>query len=199
MPTKLYDLDTKRRDAILNAALKEFAQKGFDKTSTNIIAKEAGISKPLLFHYIGSKQELFQFVIEYFSNLLNTKYFQLLNCKETDALLKLHQSYTLQIALLKEYPWIFEFAKLDATSEKPYHETDCYSSLFQSIDEDKFKPGLDVEKCKEIIFWSCTGYANQMLEEIRNTEYSNLNYEAIEKALENFFAGLREIFYKPGS
>ncbi len=50
MTTKLAGLEPQKRNAILNAALKEFALKGFDNASTNIIAKDAGISKALMFH-----------------------------------------------------------------------------------------------------------------------------------------------------
>lgn len=55
----LLDLDKQRRNALLNAALREFTSQGYDNASTNIIAKEAGFSKALMFHYVGSKQELF--------------------------------------------------------------------------------------------------------------------------------------------
>ncbi|MBC1645335.1 TetR/AcrR family transcriptional regulator, partial [Listeria welshimeri] len=47
-------LDKKRKIAILNSALKEFTIKGYDEASTNVIAKEADISKALMFHYIGN-------------------------------------------------------------------------------------------------------------------------------------------------
>ena len=56
MPAKLLNMEPQRRDAVLNAALKEFSSQGYDKASTNIIAKEAGISKALIFHYVNSKQ-----------------------------------------------------------------------------------------------------------------------------------------------
>ena len=59
MITKLLELEPTRRNAILNAALKEFASKGYDEASTNVIAKEAGISKGLMFHYVGSKEIFF--------------------------------------------------------------------------------------------------------------------------------------------
>ena len=52
MTTKLMSLEPAKRNAILNAALKEFATKGFDKASTNVIAKEAKISKPLMLNII---------------------------------------------------------------------------------------------------------------------------------------------------
>lgn len=79
MLTKLLDLEPQRRDAILNAALKEFALRGFDNASTNVIAKEAGISKALMFHYVNNKQELFLFVYDYFTKLLDKEYFTKMN------------------------------------------------------------------------------------------------------------------------
>ena len=107
---KLYDLDSERRDAILNAALKEFSIQGYDNASTNIIAKEAGISKALMFHYVSSKQELFLVVYDYFSDLMEKEYFKLMNYDEKDIFDRLRQSYVLQIALLEKYPWITEFS-----------------------------------------------------------------------------------------
>jgi len=76
--TKLLDLDASRRDALLNAALKEFSIQGYDNASTNVIAKEAGISKALMFHYVSSKQELFFWVYDYFDNLMKKEYFEIL-------------------------------------------------------------------------------------------------------------------------
>jgi AcrR family transcriptional regulator len=45
---------------IQSAALKLFTEKGYHGTSTAMIAKEAGISKGLLYHYIESKEKLIQ-------------------------------------------------------------------------------------------------------------------------------------------
>ena len=59
MPIKLLDLEPQRRDAILNAALKEFAVQGYDNASTNVIAKNAGISKALMFHYVAISRSYF--------------------------------------------------------------------------------------------------------------------------------------------
>ena len=49
-----------RRDAVLDAALVEFAESGFDGTSTEDIARRAGISQPYLFRLFGTKRELFK-------------------------------------------------------------------------------------------------------------------------------------------
>ena len=48
-----------RKDSILDAALIEFADRGFEGTSTEDIAKRAGISQPYLFRLFGTKKELY--------------------------------------------------------------------------------------------------------------------------------------------
>lgn len=46
------------------AALSCFARSGFDRTTNNQIAEEAGISPPTLYHYFDSKAALFQAVAD---------------------------------------------------------------------------------------------------------------------------------------
>jgi len=48
-----------RRGDVLDAALVEFAERGFEGTSTEDIARRAGISQPYLFRLFGTKRELF--------------------------------------------------------------------------------------------------------------------------------------------
>src|SRR5437763_12762474 len=49
-----------RRDDVLDAALVEFAERGYEGTSTEDIARRAGISQPYLFRLFGTKKELFK-------------------------------------------------------------------------------------------------------------------------------------------
>jgi AcrR family transcriptional regulator len=48
-----------RKDAVLEAARIEFAEKGYVATSTEDIAARAGISQPYLFRLFGTKKELY--------------------------------------------------------------------------------------------------------------------------------------------
>ena len=48
-----------RKDAVLDAARIEFAEKGYVATSTEDIAARAGISQPYLFRLFGTKKELY--------------------------------------------------------------------------------------------------------------------------------------------
>ncbi|MCP4314904.1 MAG: TetR/AcrR family transcriptional regulator [Hyphomicrobiales bacterium] len=52
------------RSNILSAATTEFAAHGLEGGRTDRIAKQAGVSKRMLFHYFGSKEGLFQAVLE---------------------------------------------------------------------------------------------------------------------------------------
>ncbi len=53
----LENLDT--RSHIASIAIKLFAQHGFDGTSIRDIVEEAGVTKPVLYYYFKSKEELF--------------------------------------------------------------------------------------------------------------------------------------------
>src|SRR5216684_5501291 len=49
-----------RKDDLLEAALIEFAEHGYEGTSTEDIARRAGISQPYLFRLFGTKKELYK-------------------------------------------------------------------------------------------------------------------------------------------
>ena|SRR5579864_763251 len=48
-----------RKGDVLDAAMVEFAERGYEGTSTEDIARRAGISQPYLFRLFGTKKELF--------------------------------------------------------------------------------------------------------------------------------------------
>ena len=54
-----------RRDAIVVAALHEFAKGGYTGTSTESIARVVGVSQPYLFQLFGTKRELFLAVVRH--------------------------------------------------------------------------------------------------------------------------------------
>lgn len=48
-----------RREDILEAGIKVFAEKGYHNTTTALIAEQAGISQPYVFKFFKTKEELF--------------------------------------------------------------------------------------------------------------------------------------------
>ncbi len=57
-PEQFEELREKSREKILAAALELFANKGYDATSIDSIAKKAGISKGLIYNYFESKKSI---------------------------------------------------------------------------------------------------------------------------------------------
>ncbi|MDR0603750.1 MAG: TetR/AcrR family transcriptional regulator [Bacteroidales bacterium] len=66
------ELRNEKKQLIANIALKLFANQGYTKTSISAIAKEANISKGLMYNYFQSKKEL----LEYITNSLSNDYTQ---------------------------------------------------------------------------------------------------------------------------
>ena len=58
-PTATRMTADERRDAIVMAAMTEFATTGFYGTSTEAIARRSGVSQPYLFQLFGTKKDLF--------------------------------------------------------------------------------------------------------------------------------------------
>ncbi len=202
---KLFYLDPQRRDSLLNAALKEFSLQGYDNASTNVIAKEAGFSKALMFHYVGSKQELFLFTYDYFNELLDKEYYSKMDYSIKDIFERLRTSYLLQIELIKQYPRIFDFNKLSAKTKsdeinKALEERESVKKtydIFDMIDISKFRTDLDAEKCKQFILWANIGFTNQILDSIRNSKDQKPDYDYIIATLDDYFTELRKVFYAP--
>lgn len=66
---RMLDRRKKIREAIRQAAIDEFAQKGLAGASTQSIAQRAGLTKPQLHYYISSKEELYEEVLVHINDL----------------------------------------------------------------------------------------------------------------------------------
>lgn len=59
------------KEKIIEAAYKEFAEKGFDGARMQKIAERAKINKAMLHYYYKDKETLYETVIEHFHNLFD--------------------------------------------------------------------------------------------------------------------------------
>jgi hypothetical protein len=58
---------------------------------------------------------------------------------------------------------------------------------------------LDIEKCKQFIFWANVGFTNQILDDIRNSKTEAIDYEIIVEKLDAYLDELKKVFYFQGS
>lgn len=178
--SRIASLEPKRREAILNASLKEFAAKGYEDASTNVMAREAGISKALFFHYVNSKKDLFLFLFDYSCKVLEkelTTYQELIK-QEKDVFARVRQGVRLKTELLyQKYPPVYAFYKVASyTDSEQFNEyfsvkndfllKSGLEQLYEGIDESRFREGIDVQRAVRIIFWASEGFANELHKKI---------------------------------
>lgn len=94
------EIRTDKRKQIMDAAVKLFAEKGFHAASISLIAKEAGISKGLMYNYFDSKETLLKEIMDELTNQV----MDLMNPDHDDEITsqEMEDFFSLIIKLLKE-------------------------------------------------------------------------------------------------
>jgi AcrR family transcriptional regulator len=70
-----------KREIIITAAMNLFGQKGFEGTSVREIASGAGVNLAMINYYFGTKEKLFENVVEYKASYLQGVFEELVNNK----------------------------------------------------------------------------------------------------------------------
>ncbi|WP_448316716.1 TetR/AcrR family transcriptional regulator [Streptomyces sp. CO7] len=73
-----------KRRAIVEAALRVFSQVGYTQASLDMIATEAGVAKPTIYNHLGSKENLFRYVMTETAARSNAKTLQVLEAFPND-------------------------------------------------------------------------------------------------------------------
>src|SRR5690625_6214061 len=130
-----------------------------------------------------------------------------MNVKEKDIFEKLRRSNIHQSDLIQQFLWIFDFIMItyitnaDEVNKKLVEIVNeklarCQDEMFEIVDETKFREGLNLERCKQLIFWANVGFTNEILENIRKSEITDLDYDKVLAELDGYLNELKEIFYK---
>lgn len=109
MNEKFFDLQREKQDRIINAAIKIFAQNGYKHASTDVIVKEAGISKGLLFHYFSSKSGLYSFLFDYSVKYMLFEYSRAISADEKDYFNIRKAMEGAKLNVLRNYPFMSQF------------------------------------------------------------------------------------------
>ena len=155
MNPKFFQLPEERQDLIRNSAMVEFGEGTFKKTSADSIAKRAGVSKALLFHYFKDKRELYLYLFRFALDVCIRQYMvKTYDFGETDFFLALEKGQEVKMDMVSRYPGLFRFVM------RAYYERDSILSpklrkglndLLETTSRDflarmdlyKFKDGID--------------------------------------------------------
>ncbi|MDM5329601.1 TetR/AcrR family transcriptional regulator [Neobacillus sp. CF12] len=207
MFSKFMSLDSEKQNRIINAAIKEFAQKGYDSASTNEIVKEAGISKGLLFHYFQSKKQLFFFLFDYCYNLVADEFYKKVDLTERDFFKRIRQSVHIKMDLQTKYPEILTFIQEAFMQDSPEIKDEFDKKkqelnavniriIYDGIDLSKFREDVDVQKILKVITWTFEKMSDEELLKAKMVPGHKIDYEKVFLEAEEYFEIFIKCFYK---
>jgi AcrR family transcriptional regulator len=207
MFSKFLNLDKEKQDRIINAAIREFAQKGYSSASTNEIVKEAGISKGLLFHYFQNKKQLYLFLFDYCYQLLADEFYKKINFSEVDFFKRIRHAVLIKMDLLSQYPDIFKFIEEAYFEESTVIKVELgkrikeltdinFGKIYEGIDLSKFRDDVDVKKILKIITWTFEKLSQEELNKAKLSPEHEIDFQQLQIKAEEYFEVLTTCFYK---
>lgn len=205
MISKFLKLEPEKQDRILNAAINEFAQKGYKNASTNEIVKEAGISKGLIFHYFKNKKQLYLFLYDYLMEIMGEEYFHKSWLDEKDFLEKMRMASLTKLELFRRHPLIFKFflTAYSETDVEVKEEVDVRNQkmieinlprIYDNVDMSNLREGVDRQKAIKLIVWALEGYANSKIPEFKTMD--ELAFSDLVSELATYLEILKKCFFK---
>lgn len=189
MPTPLFfGLDIEKRQNIFTAGVSEFAESGYENSSTNRIVKKAGISKGSLFKYFPTKEDFYFYVLDEITAELISSLEEKINTLSSDLFQRIIEYSVLEFSWYILYPEKFKmivraFTKSDTDVYRKTilkygnKEQDIYYWFLQDIDTAQFR--WDRQKTVDMIKWFLKGFNDDFLTRIQKQAYSD--FEMIEK------------------
>lgn len=164
-----------RQQKIEDAAMEAFGQNGYKKTSVSDIAAAAGISKSMIFHYFGTKKQLYLHLMEAAFRAVVEEVLGKFDPGVTDFFDRLELAASLKQAVLKRHPPIYSYFKSMYCEEDPEVKNEIRAALrsednlrlaneysLQGVDTSKFKEGVDPALVLTLLIRYSYGYLETM-------------------------------------
>ncbi|MBR1476465.1 MAG: TetR/AcrR family transcriptional regulator [Lachnospiraceae bacterium] len=167
MNDKFFDLRKEKQNRMINAALKNFAEKGYKHASTDDMVRDAGISKGLLFHYFGSKVGLYTFVYEYSARYMLLELDTQLGGVSHEFFEHIKLVERARLNAMREYPYMLKFLDtargedvkeaLLAVEDRRNQYAEACEALKDSADTDRIPEDVDYIKLWNMMEFTIKG------------------------------------------
>ncbi len=202
---KIMAMEQEKRYRLIQAAMQEFSR-GYNAANTDRITHNAGISKGLLFHYFGSKKELFLFLMKYAVDLVTGEYIKV-SFESQDFLENMWKVSLLAIDLTYKYPETYQFLVKGYFSlneiipegmprEFGNPTEELMLKIYQNTDTSFFRDDVDPDKARQIIIWTMKGFSDKLLIYGSDIDNYKAHYEEIQTELKEYLQVLRKILYR---
>ena len=198
--------DDARKNRILEAALVEFAEKGYKKASTNSIVREAKVSKGLLFHYFISKKELYIYLHQFAIDTITKELYEGVNFADRDVLNRLSASTIQKIESYSKHPLFVQLFENHVTVDdeeiqqrtNAYAQkvaTESYDKLFSNIDYYFFSDRININHALEVVKWTIDRISNDWIIK-NNFKFKPESYGSLQEEIGIYLDLFRDSFYK---
>lgn len=197
---KFENLPDEKQNTIIDAALKVFATNGYKKASVSDIATKAGISKAMVFHYFGTKKELYLYLIRLCYSIITTEIRDNFNHNITDFFERITLASDIKIAAMKKHTAILAFLtsiyfETDKEVRKDIEVMLAEGEEFRNhlalddLDTSKFKENIDVNLVMKMLVWMAEGFSNDLnlKGEFNLDTMCKEFYECLDLLKENFY------------
>jgi AcrR family transcriptional regulator len=197
---KFYNLPIEKQNTIINAALDTFGTNGYKKTSVSDIAAAAGISKAMVFHYFGTKKDLFFYLLNYCSDLIMGEITERFDHQVTDFFDRITMAANIKLEVIKKHPASLSFLysvfyesneEVRGGINEFFVKSEGFKNTFtfDGLDYSKFKEGVDVTLIMKMLAWMAEGFSGPS----KSIQVSELDarmeefYEAMELLRRNLY------------
>lgn len=194
-------LPEEKKLRIINAALSEFGSKGYRAASTNEIAKKASISKGSLFHYFGSKEQLYHWLLSYGTGILEQAFAESLSFSDGDLIESLTRTAVVKLKVWGTYPGLKDFLQKTCQERNPAeHFLDelargCVvrpiDHASEKVDDLPFRSDLTLGESIQTASWILDGMTRDYLE-----AGLPLDETSTEKLTQRMLTILKKLLYK---
>jgi len=189
---------------IINAAFEVFSKNDIEKASTNMIVKQANVSRGLLYHYFKDKEDLFDFLVYYSIKIMTENIEENLNWNNNDFLNRIQDGIILKCELMIMYPYIIEFLEkyiYKVSNEDLKRKVELKSPGLmdrwynQNLDFSSVKDGVNIDMMKKTIKATFAELIRDRWNSRKIT--SNIfDIEEIRKEFLQYDSFFRDYFYK---
>ena len=198
-------LSEEKQQRIIDVCIQEFAQYGYENSSTNRIIKESGISKGSLFKYFHTKEDMYLYILDYVVNEITSEIRNKTDNLPQDIFDRVYRVAEIEMDLHLRKPVIYSLFKkaFSADTElaqklfsKYKEEANIFFDLlFDQVDDDNLR--YDKMKTIEVLKWVLTGL-NEKVFQMRDQEMEDIEelhqgyFEQLSTYLEMLKMGLEK-------
>lgn len=168
--------------SVINAGFSCFGKDGFQKTAMSEIAKVAGVSKAALFHYFGTKAELYNFLFDFACEQISTH----IPVGTEDFMESIAIGTKVKFEVMAQYPEMYDFllaviqdkseaAKMLIQSANTRAFTEGPKTLFANVDWSKFRSNVSPMDAMNLVTWVSMGCLKENLGKSQAEVLSEVN------------------------